>query len=313
MSRSSFHKAFGLVIASDLSITNLAEIGEQPVDVEIALVADDHDFADPRLRNRFANWRAGPDCFLLGVEDVAEFFVRDGHRIEIKPAADVTEEMLSAFLMGSAFATLLQQRRMLTLHASAVHGRNGAILFVGRSGIGKSTTMAAMKNRGFAMVTDDVAAIEFGPDGIPTIRTSFSGARLTARSLASLGESTSDYPKLNAEIEKYAFPAETVDAPAIEIERIVVLDINERPAIEVSVASRVEAFELLSFFTFRKRFYDGMELEDFHFGAVSKLVAKVPVLRALRPEHPFMLDELIEAVLGNLEAPLTTQAVVDGP
>lgn len=300
MPQIAFYRAFGLVIASDQCITNLDRVEAQPHDVEISRVSAGHRFDRSGVQNTFANWQASPGCLSLRVEGVAEYHVRSGDRIEIKPEADASAEAISAYLMGSAFSALLQQRRMLTLHASAVMGPGGAILFVGRSGIGKSTTMTAMKAKGFDMVTDDVAAIEFGECGDALVRPSFSGARLSARSLQQLGRSELDYRRLDAEIEKFAFPTTLVEASETKIDCIFVLDVGADQEIAIREMSRAEAFQLLSFYTFRKRFYDGMGMESFHFDAVSRLAASIPVLSVVRPEHPFLLNRLISSIIERL-------------
>ncbi|QFT78503.1 hypothetical protein [Erythrobacter sp. THAF29] len=310
MSQRAFYRAFGLVIASEQHITSLDQVESQPHDVEIKRVSLDHQFDESGLQTEFANWKAGPYGLLLRIDDVADLNVRDGQRIEIKPAIGASDEVISAFLMGSAFATLLQQRRLLTLHASAVMGPRGAALFVGRSGIGKSTTMSALLACGYKMVTDDVAAIGFGEDGVPRIRPSFPGARLTARALKKLGKSEREYRRLDAEIEKFAFPTSLVGKTEIGVDCVFVLDVGAESEVAVRQVSQGEAFQSLSRYTFRKRFYDGMGMQDFHFDAVSRLAAAIPVWNVVRPEHPFLLDELINRLVDRIET-TPVQAATD--
>ena len=272
---------------------------EQAADIHIVKASPGKDWATLDLPNSFANWRAGPNRLLLSVEHVAQYLIEDGNRISIAPADGADPGTISAFLTGSAFAVILQQRGFLTTHASGVIGPNGAILFVGRSGVGKSTTLAAMDARDLPMVTDDVAAITFDDDGTPFVTPSFSGGRITRHSLAELGKSTDEFRKLDAEIEKYAVPIALTAEPSVRLDRIVVLDAWEQPHVALSALSKGEAFLQLSYYTFRKRFYDGMEMSNFHFDAITKLVADTPVMKANRPDDPFLLDELVDAILNN--------------
>ncbi len=295
-----FYRAYGLILGSHFRIPNLTECEAQACQIEIAELSSNQEFEDESFENQFANWKASPGRFLLSVKDVAQFYVRDGKRIGIRLERGAEPEDVTAFLMGSAFAVLLQQRRFLTLHASAIATDTGAVLFIGHSGVGKSTTLAAMHDRGFDMITDDVAAVNFAADGTPRIVPSFAGGKLTARSLVQLGLQTHDYPMLRAEIEKYAYPLRLTGRSKVEIDRIVVLEMSPSPEIELKALSRSEAFQATSFFTFRKRFYDGMEMRHFHFDAISKLVEAVPVCRIRRPDTPFLLDELVDKVMSEL-------------
>ena len=57
------------------------------------------------------------------------------------------------------FGILLHQREQLVLHASAIRVGGKAVLFCGTSGTGKSTMAAALAQRGYPLITDDVCAI----------------------------------------------------------------------------------------------------------------------------------------------------------
>ena len=181
------------------------------------------------------------------------------------------------------------------------------MLFVGHSGVGKSTTLAAMCGRGFEMIADDIAAIDFSDDGSPRVTPSFAGGKLTARSLTQLGEKVDAFPMLGSEIEKFAYPLKLTARPVVPIDRIVVLDAWEKPDVEQALLTQSVAFQLASFFTFRKRFYDGMGLQRFHFDAVSKLVEAVPVYRTRRPDSPFLLDKLVDTIARDLRKPTTDE------
>lgn len=76
------------------------------------------------------------------------------------PAANLFEKLryLSKHLLISA----LERRGIIWLHGSAASGKNGALLFTGVSGSGKTTCLLAMIGRGSKMVTDDVILIEGG-------------------------------------------------------------------------------------------------------------------------------------------------------
>jgi hypothetical protein len=63
------------------------------------------------------------------------------------------------YLLGPVFGLILRLRGFSCLHASAVVANSRAILLAGDSGAGKSTTAAAMAERGHAILSDDLVPI----------------------------------------------------------------------------------------------------------------------------------------------------------
>jgi hypothetical protein len=65
----------------------------------------------------------------------------------------------ATYLLGPVLGLFLRRKGLACLHASAVVVQNGAVLFTGDAGAGKSTTAAAMARRGHAVLADDIVAI----------------------------------------------------------------------------------------------------------------------------------------------------------
>jgi hypothetical protein len=68
-------------------------------------------------------------------------------------------ENAATYLVGPVLGLLLRLRGVVCLHASAVAIGDRAVAFVGSEGAGKSTTAAALAQRGHAVISDDVAAL----------------------------------------------------------------------------------------------------------------------------------------------------------
>jgi len=65
------------------------------------------------------------------------------------------------YILGTILTVLLYQRGMLVLHGSAVRIGDRAIGVIAPSGTGKSSTAAALYNRGYKLLSDDAIALEF--------------------------------------------------------------------------------------------------------------------------------------------------------
>ena len=108
--------------------------------------------------------RKGSD-YLLRFVDLADFQVcLENRRIQCSPSQAVPPETLRHLVLDQVFPLLLSQRGEMVLHASAVVSPAGAIAFVGRTGLGKSTLAAYLAVNGFPLLTDDCLIIEHHDD-----------------------------------------------------------------------------------------------------------------------------------------------------
>ena len=149
------YAAYGLTLESQIPLSFPPATAGGPADVTIRIgrVAD-----TPAAPVGGRPWSADADTFRLEVDGVARYLVKSGHDIAVEPTAG-TEADVRVFLLGSVLGACLQQRGILTLHASAVETARGAVLFAGPSGAGKSTLAAALVDRGFRMLSDDVTGV----------------------------------------------------------------------------------------------------------------------------------------------------------
>src|ERR1700743_3642340 len=147
----------GITLISELPLPELPLIQQQtatphPVNVRLGAVPNHLPGAvelDPYCY-------ATPTQYLLNIHGIARYLVNQGREIVIElddtaPALDVR-----AYLLGSIFVVLCQQRGLLPLHASAIAGNSGVLAFLANSGQGKSTLAAHLAQRGFRVLADDV-------------------------------------------------------------------------------------------------------------------------------------------------------------
>jgi hypothetical protein len=106
---------------------------------------------------------------LFSVKKAGSYLVRQGCEIVVFPEELPISRRLRLFLTGSAWGVVLYQRGRLPLHASGVQVGDGAVLFCGPRGQGKSTLAALLTERNYRLVSDDLCCIEVseaqGPSG----------------------------------------------------------------------------------------------------------------------------------------------------
>jgi hypothetical protein len=102
----------------------------------------------------------GGAYFRLAYSDGHQFwFDRQGTQVWATWPDDSTLEETAAYLLGPVLGIVLRHRGVVCLHASSVVIDGRAVAFVGPPGAGKSTTAAALAQRGLPVLADDVTAI----------------------------------------------------------------------------------------------------------------------------------------------------------
>jgi len=155
-------------------------------------------------------WQIAGKQFLLRVPSVARFLLSDGQEIafEAEPGGDAGD--IPIFILGTVFGILLHQREQIVLHASAVRVNGKAILFCGSSGAGKSTLAAALVQRGYPLITDDLCAITVTDAGVTMVHPDGRQLKLWAQAIEKLDLQENRGERVRTRLEKfYVDPGES--------------------------------------------------------------------------------------------------------
>ena len=100
------------------------------------------------------------DYFGFFYDDGARFAVkRDGSEIWADWLDNYAVEDIATYLVGPVMGFVLRLKGVLPLHACAIAIQDRAIALVGEQGAGKSTAAAAFARLGYAVLSEDVAAV----------------------------------------------------------------------------------------------------------------------------------------------------------
>lgn len=236
----------------------------------------------------------------FNVPGVANVLVSDGNRIRIERLPSDSDEDLKLALMGTATALLLHQRGFVPLHGSGIVTPQGAVLIVGHSGAGKSTTLSALLQRGYPMICDDLAAVHIAEDGIARIYPGAPLYKLWAESAAALGVQTSSFPRVRANIDKFLVPMAEQQA-RIPLRLRAIYQISVHDGVETVIRPLVAAAKLHALLdhTWQKLTVKSMGLHEAHFHRIISIANQVRIVSMERPKGPAAnvthLASLIEA------------------
>ena len=158
-------------------------------------------------------WQIADKQFLLRIPDIARFLLSDGREIAFESETG-SDDDIPIFVLGTVFGILLHQREQIVMHASAVRVNGKAVLFCGASGAGKSTMAAALVQRGYPLVTDDVCAISLAGAARPVVHPDGRQLKLWANSIERLELADRRGERVRNRLEKfYVEPSDTSVSP----------------------------------------------------------------------------------------------------
>jgi len=291
------YTAHGLEIHSELELPELVPVQPRQPDVVISYGEAPVALSNPQ--DRGVLYQAQPCRFLLRLEGIANYLVTNGTTITIEPApaSDITE--LRVFLLGSAFGALLHQRRLVPLHGSAVATPWGAIVFVGDSGMGKSTLAAAFYQQGYRLLSDDVCVVRI-ESGVPVVYPAYPGLYLWTDMLKQLDADASPRRKRPG-LEKYWVPAtQRFATNGVPLRAVFELTMTNTEELSLSPYAHGDKLAVLVNHTYRIRFLNGFGLRGEHFLQASLIAHQVPILQVRRPQEPVCLEALVALIESNM-------------
>ncbi|MDD2764278.1 MAG: hypothetical protein PHE83_09930 [Opitutaceae bacterium] len=292
----SLHRAFGLTIRSCLLLPELlpAPAGAEP-EVEIVYGSVPKELPDAIARG--VRFQVAADKLLLQVDGIARYLVSDGRTITIDrdPAAD--DDDIKIFLLGSVFGALMHQRGDLVLHGSAIEWDGRCVVFMGASGVGKSTLASALRQKGHAILTDDLCVVRPGDDGTMYAHPGFPQTKLWLDSLKQLDISAKGLRRIRTKLEKRAVSLgdQFVTRP-LAMKKLYMLRPHNREEFTLTVLQGPEKFAALKRNTYRFGFLADIEGKAGHFQHALRLAQQVPVAAVQRPSGSFQIGKLVTLI-----------------
>ncbi|WP_226670480.1 hypothetical protein [Metabacillus litoralis] len=214
--------AYGLTIESDLKLPELLTVVlDKEVDVRVRYGKVPQHLSLPSNGNPWYEIAKGE--FLLRVDGVAKYYVQDGETITIESELHASEKDIRTFLYNTVFSQLLFQRSLLVLHGFASIIEGDGVIFVGKSGSGKTSIALQLNQYGHKILADELCAIKINSNkrnilpGIPQLH-------VWEDTLIKACEDVSQYETVREGIQKYAIDLkEDFHLREVSVSTIVVL------------------------------------------------------------------------------------------
>lgn len=295
------YRANGLTLRSEVELPEFRPgRGRPDITVRYGRVPEELD--RPALRAPRA--QASPGEYLLSVDGVARYWVRDGGEVVVDPAPGASEDDVRVFLLSSVMGVLAHQNGFLPIHASGVAVDGGCVLFAGSSGTGKSTLAAAFHRRGHPVVADDICAISLDAHGRPLVQPGYRHLKLWSDALRHVGKGLGEGRRIRPGADKYSviLPDDAPSEP-IPVRRIFVLSpelVRLEEDVTVNALLGRSKLTALRRETYRFRLVAGLGKSERHLElchAVARTTPVTLVRRALHPAHFSRTLEVLEEMI----------------
>lgn len=237
-------------------------------------------------------WQAAPGHFMIDVPETARYLVEEGKRVTIDPLPSADETDVYRFLRMTPLAATCFQRGIIAFHAAAITDMNGAVLIAGDSGAGKSTLLAAMLNRGWHLLSDDLAAVDLDESAAPVVFPSFPEMSLWSDAMEKLKMEGCGAGRHVLSMENEFIAS---SQPLQAIYRLSV----HHDGIAVSNVEGVKRFDTLTLLSYNTRIADALFDRTAYMRLAAAIARNVPMRSLRRPRNRWCVEELADIVEGN--------------
>nr|NLI50369.1 hypothetical protein [Propionibacterium sp.] len=239
---------------------------------------------------------------LFAVEGLGRFRVRDGERVIVDSDPHATPDEVDGLLLGSVTVALAWQRGLLVLHGAAVAIDGQAVLFVGPPGCGKSSLAVALVGLGHPLVTDDVCAVAFDPEGVPTVQPGTPFVRVWSDVLPTLGLDPGALRRIDTRAtdpagrQKYFVDAAQPATQPLPLARIYQVLPGKDATLSITPVNPSLRLSTLVSATYHREIGDEIGGRDAYFERITALARTTPLFRLRRPADATRLREVARTV-----------------
>lgn len=294
-----YYTLYGLTVCLPFSCPFLPEV-ENNEEPDVVMV---HGVVPKELPDALAThdtwemgfcWQAAPGRFLVkGGRRSGRFLVEEGGRITLQRNPEAVEELILFHLLHPVAAALFRQRGLLTLHASAVQGESGAIILCGPSGAGKSTTLTALLQDGYSMISDDLTVVQLDDGGCIKALAGPPRMHLCEDAAHRLGFAVEELDKHPARSSKRTVTT-TGRVCAVPLQKLCILEPTAGSALRISrpqgAADKLHTLTECVYGSLFQEEHPGL------FALFSAVAEQADLVRIQRPAGRWTVDEVVKMV-----------------
>ncbi len=293
------YRAFGLDIASNVLLPQLLPAGNLSGEPEVTIYLGKVPAAITDVVEETDIYQVSRNELIMRMPGVANYYATNGNRMIVELEKSAEGHVVCEFLLDLPLGVLLLQRGIIALHGSAVVVDGHAVVFTGVCGAGKSTMAAAFRERGYAMLTDDVAVLSMDENCVAWVQPACPKQNLRRDSAEAVGiMGTDQLPVFNGgNGDKFILPVnkEFCQVPA-PLGAVYELWTGKSPGARISRLTVADRLAVLMNNTWLGNLIAGFGLTKALFEQCLKIGRKTPISRLIRPQGAFSLEDQVRLV-----------------
>jgi hypothetical protein len=236
----------------------------------------------------------------MAFEDGTQFWLDHGRQnIWANWPEHLPLENAASYLLGPVLGLMLRLRGVICLHASAVAIDGRSVAFVGSAGAGKSTTAAAFSKLGYAVLSDDIVALQERDDAFYVVA-GHPQVCLWPESAKMLYGSEEALPRFNPGWEKRRLglgdQGTRFESRVLPLQVIYLLgDRRPDPAPSVEATGTQAALLDLVANTYANKILD-RDMRAREFDVLGRLATAVPIRRVFPNSDPSRVQDLCQVI-----------------
>lgn len=301
------YQLYNLIIRTDILFPELQPTQNSEADLIISEVTDDYFEIVNSSKNgsfygNYIAYEKSEEALLITIQDVGKFFLNQQNEILFFRFDNVDDNTIRTYILGTCLGFFLIRKGLFAFHGSAVQTTGGIVIFVGDSGVGKSTTAAKFLKEGHKILTDDVCLIEISDDNRLVAYPSLQRIKLWDDSSAALGIEKSTLVQIMPNWEKMQYPVQNHDIIGSREQVLLIYELcpEEREEIEIDNLSGNEKLLTLLKNRYKIEAAPIFDQEKNHFMLTSKIAQNITVKRIKRPLGRFNLDKLYQSIMTDI-------------
>lgn len=293
-----FYYVYGVNIASEIELDALLPaVADPDVTFRVDQIADKPCVED----GEFSAYWIKRDLVCIAYRDVASFLISGGEEIVIEPCEDADPTEIGHALLGMIISVLLYQRGYLVLHSSVIEVNGDAVAFLGHSGAGKSSISTAFHERGYKLISDDLAVVDLSDMSNIIVYSGFPQTKLWPDTIESIGMNPEDMPRINSQYTKRARRIREyfTDKTSLPLKQIYLLDTGDK--IEVTDVKGHQSVVELVGYSYDIGLVELTNESANHFLQCAQLARNVSIRRLCRPLNLDMMAQVVKTVENDIE------------
>lgn len=295
-----YYKIFGYVVKSAFEIQEAVEVEEQEWDVLVELGLPPTEVKEALQKGETC--RVDRKIAWFYMRNIGMYYIEQGRHIIIwKESEQMTTLVRNYHLLGSAFSLLMFQREVIPMHSGTVEIAGKAVVLLGGSGAGKSTTSMLLRQQGGKFVSDDITPLKL-KEGKVMVSPAFPVQRLCRDAALRQGIDLEELTYINPEKDKYAmFLKEGYCVNDMPLGMIVELTLTYGKELQFREVTGIEKLKLVYRNVFQGFMLDVMGITEKMHRTVYEVAQQIPVYQVIRPVEGYYSDQVVDWITTMLQ------------